>query len=157
MARYLDFKYKPESEEELLQKKLAAAPLEHAQALLKAYALLDAAEKHGLLDLLRGAIHAEDTILDTVAGYANTREGINTMRNLLVLGKLLGSLDADLLSQGVNGLAASVVAEAKKPPSGIFGILRRLFNGDVLRGVGLTLAALESLGRTMRGREGKQP
>ena len=55
MAKYLDFKYQAESPEKLLQKKLDAAPLAHAQALLKAYLLLDAAEKHGLLDLLRGA------------------------------------------------------------------------------------------------------
>ncbi len=155
MARYLDFKYKAESPEQLLHKKLDAAPLEHAQALLKAYALLDAAEKRGVLDILRGAINAEDTIIDKVAGYANTPEGINTMRNLLVLGKLLGSMDPEVLGDCVNDLTGSVVAESKKQPAGIVAILRRLFNGDALRGLGLTLAALESLGRTARRREGK--
>jgi uncharacterized protein YjgD (DUF1641 family) len=148
MAKYLDFKYQAESPEQLLHKKLDAAPSAHAQALLKAYALLDAAEKRGVLDLLHGAIDAENTIIDKVAGYANTTNGINIMRNLLVLGTLLGSMNPDVLGFGVNELTASVVAESKKKPSGAFATFRRLFNGDALRGLSVTLAALESIGRT---------
>jgi hypothetical protein len=110
MARYLDFKYQAESPEQLLHKKLDAAPLAHAQAVLKAYALLDAAEKRGVLDLLRGAINAEDTVIDKVAGYANTPNGINIMRNLLVLGTLLGSMDPEVLGAGVKDLTSSLVA-----------------------------------------------
>ena len=44
MAKCLDFKYQAESLEQLLHKKLDAAPLAQARALSKAYALLDAAE-----------------------------------------------------------------------------------------------------------------
>jgi uncharacterized protein YjgD (DUF1641 family) len=153
MAKYLDFKYRAEFPEELLHKRLDAAPLAHAQALLKAYALLDAAEKRGVLDLLRGAINAEDTIIDKVAAYANTTNGINTMRNLLVLGTLLGSVNPDVLGAGVHDLTASVVAESKKQSSGAFATFRRLFNGDALRGLAVALAALESVGRTARNRE----
>ncbi len=152
MAKYLEFKYSPEAPEDLLQKKLEAAPRDNAEALLKAYALLHAAEKHGLLDLLRGAIHAEDTILDKVAGYANTPEGINSIRNLLLLGKLLGTLDPELLGTGVQDLTASVVAESKQRPAGLFATLRRVFHPDALRGLALAITALESLGRTARSR-----
>jgi uncharacterized protein YjgD (DUF1641 family) len=148
MAKYLDFKYQAESPEQLLHKKLDAAPLAHAQALLKAYALLDAAEKRGVLDLLRGAINAEDTVIDKVAGYANTPNGINIMRNLLVLGTLLGSMDPEVSGAGIKDLTSSVVAESKKQPSGAFATFRRIFNGDALRGLSVTLAALESVGRT---------
>jgi uncharacterized protein YjgD (DUF1641 family) len=147
MAKCLDFKYQAESLEQLLHKKLDAAPLAHARALLKAYALLDAAEKRGLLDLLRGAINAEDTIIDKVAGYANTPIGINIMRNLLVLGTLLGSMDPEVLGAGVSDLTSSVMTQSKKQPSGAFATLRRIFKSDELRGLSVTLAALESIGR----------
>jgi uncharacterized protein YjgD (DUF1641 family) len=155
MAKYLDFKYRAESPEELLHKQLDVASIEHAQALLKAYALLDAAEKRGVLDLLRGAINAEDAIIDKVAGYANTPQAINGIRNLMILGKFLGSIDPDVLGDFVNRFSTSVVAESKKQPSGVFAMSLRLLNGDALRGLGLTLAALESLGRTARSQERK--
>jgi uncharacterized protein YjgD (DUF1641 family) len=139
----IDFKYQVESLEQLLHKKLDAAPLAQARALSKAYALLDAAEKRGLLDPLRGAIHAEDTIIHKVAGYANTPIGINIMRNLLVLGPLLGSMDPEVLGAGVKDLTSSVMTESKKQPSGAFATLRRIFKSDALRGLSVTLAALE--------------
>jgi hypothetical protein len=43
----------------------------------------------------------EDAIIHKVAGYANTPIGINIMRNLLVLGPLLGSMDPEVLGAGV--------------------------------------------------------
>jgi uncharacterized protein YjgD (DUF1641 family) len=156
VAQPIEFKPTPMSAAEAAHRKLAAAPAEHAEALLKVYALLDTAEKHGILDILRGAISAEDTILDKVAGYANTPEGINTMRNLLVLGKLLGSVDPEFLGQASADLTASVVAEAKIPSAGIISITRRLLGGDALRGLAFTVAALESLGKTARIREAKR-
>ena len=150
MAKQLDFKQVPPAPAEVLQRKLEAAPAQHAEALLKAYALLDVAERHGILDLLRGAISAEDKIIEKVAGYANTPEGINSMRNLMVLGKLLGSIDPDVLGGGAEELTESVVAESKRRPAGIFAITRRLFGGDALRGLAITVAALESVGRSAR-------
>jgi uncharacterized protein YjgD (DUF1641 family) len=150
MAKYLDFKYPGASRAEALQKKLEAAPLENAEALLKAYALLDIANKHGILDVLKGAISAEDAILDKVSGYANTPEGINTVRNLLVVGKLAGSIDPDFLHDASHELISSVVKEAKQEPKGIFGTVRRMFSGDALRGLYILIAGLEALGRTAR-------
>jgi uncharacterized protein YjgD (DUF1641 family) len=150
MAQPIEFKPVPSTPADAARRKLESAPAEHAEALLKAYALLDTANRHGILDLLRGAISAEDTILDKVAGYANTPEGIATMRNLLVLGKLLGAVDPGVLGTGASDLTAKIVAESKKPPSGIFAITRRLFGGDALRGLALGIAALESIGKTAR-------
>ncbi len=150
MAQPIEFRPAPSTPAEAARRRLASAPAEHAEAILKAYALLDTAAKHGILDLLRGAISAEDTILDKVAGYANTHEGIATVRNLLVLGKLLGNVDPEVLGTGAADLTASVVAESKRQPSGIFAITKRLLSGDALRGLAITVAALESVGKTAR-------
>jgi uncharacterized protein YjgD (DUF1641 family) len=155
MAKYLNFQYPGASREEALQKKLDAAPLENAEALLKAYALLDIANQHGILDVLKGAISAEDTIIDKVAGYANTPEGINILRNLLVAGRVAGSLDPDLLHSASRNFTASVVNECKHKPTGLFGTMRRMFSGDALRGLSIVIAGLEALGKTARDREKK--
>jgi len=150
VAQPIEFKPAPATPAELYRRRLEAAPFEHAEALLKVYALLETAEKHAILDILRGAISAEDTILDKVARYANTPEGINIMRNLMMLGKLLGSVDPDLLGEATKDLTASLVQESNKPPSGFLATSRRLFGRDALRGLAITIAALESVGKTAR-------
>ena len=58
----------------------------------------------------------EDAIIHKVAGYANTPIGINIMRNLLVLGPLLGSMDPEVLGAGVKDLTSSVMTESKNNP-----------------------------------------
>jgi uncharacterized protein YjgD (DUF1641 family) len=155
MAKYLNFKYPGASREEALQEKLEAAPLENAEALLKAYALLDIANKHGILDVLKGAISAEDTIIDKVAGYANTPEGINIMRNFLVVGRVVGGVDPDFLHEASQNLTTGVLDECKQQPAGLFGTMRRMFSGDALRGLYILIAGLEALGKTAREREKK--
>jgi len=150
MAKYIEYKPAAATREEVLRRKLEDAPLDHAEALLKAYALLDAANQHGILDLLRGLISAEDKILDKVAGYASTQDGINTLRNLLVLGKLMGSIDPDLFGQGAKDLTATILQESKRRPRGFLPAAQRLRKSDAQRGLSIIIAALESIGRTAR-------
>jgi uncharacterized protein YjgD (DUF1641 family) len=156
MAKYIEYKPAAPSREELLGRKLEDAPLEHAEALLKAYDLLETANRHGILDLLRGAISAEDKILGKVADYASTTEGINVVRNLLILGKLIGSIDPDILSQAAKDLTASVLQESKRRPKGFLTATQRLRRGDAQRGLSIALAALESIGKTARIRSRRQ-
>jgi uncharacterized protein YjgD (DUF1641 family) len=155
MAKYIEFKHTPTPPAEALAGKIEAAPYDHAEAVLKAFALLDIAEKRGILDILHGAIGAEDAIIDKVAGYANTPAGIHTMRNLLVLAKLFSSIDPDLLGEASKDLTASLVKETRKPRAGFFSTVARLFSGDTLRGLAIAMAALESVGRTARIQSGK--
>jgi uncharacterized protein YjgD (DUF1641 family) len=150
MAQPIEFKPAPASPAEAARRKLETAPAEHAEALLKAYALLDAAEKHGILDLLRGAISAEDKILEKVADYASTTQGINTLRNLLILGKFIGSLDPDWLGQGAKDLTDTLLLESTRRPRGFLPAAQRLRKSDAQRGLSIAIAALESIGRTAR-------
>jgi hypothetical protein len=64
-------------------------------------------------------------------------------------------VNPDVLSAGVHDLTASVAAESKKQSSGVFATLRRIFNGDALRGLSVALAAIESVGRTAQNHEKK--
>ena len=65
MAKCLDFKYQAESLEQPLHKKLDAAPLAHARALSKAYALLDAAEKRVVFSISCAEQSMPRTLLST--------------------------------------------------------------------------------------------
>ena len=155
MAKQIEYKVPVRSREDALRQKLEDAPLEHAEALLKMYSLLETAEKHGILDLLRGAISAEDKIIDKVATYASSEEGINVVRNLLILGKLLGSIDPDWLTQGVKDLTDTMLQESKRRPKGFLTATQRLRRNDAQRGLQITIAALESIGRIARVRAKK--
>ena len=53
-----------------LGRRLAAAPTEHAEALLVAFDLLEEAHRQGVLDALHGAIGAKDTIVASLAAYS---------------------------------------------------------------------------------------
>jgi uncharacterized protein YjgD (DUF1641 family) len=155
MAKPIEFKPAPPTRKETLGRKLADAPLDHAEALLKAYALLEAANNHGILDLLGGALGAEDKILDKVAGYASTTEGINTLRNLLILSRLIGSIDPDWFGQGARDLTDTLLKESEKRPRGFLPAAQRLRKRDAQRGLSIAIAALESIGRTARIRSTK--
>ena len=150
MAKQIEFNQTALHPKEALSRKLEQAPLEHAEALLKGYEVLQAAQENGVLDLLQGAITAQDKIVEKVAGYANTPEGINTMRNLLVVGSIVGSVDPDFMHQATKELTAGIDRDTRRRRPGLWGTLRRLTSPDVLIGLSLAITVLEVVGRTVR-------
>jgi len=141
---------------EELRRKVEEAPIEHAQAVLSAYQLLQEAQDHGVLDTLRGGIGAGETLIGTVSEYANTPEGICLLRNGLAAARLLGEMDPALL----DGLAKALSQhrhsrqENDAPPS-LWRILQRLTNRDSRRTLGLLAGVTESFGRARE--RGDQP
>ena len=134
-----------------LMRKLERAPEKHAEALLLAYDVLEAAHKEGLLDLLHGAIGARDTLVSTLAKYASQPEGIAAIRNLLTMAKLLTELNPetlDRLSKTVNDAAAQQKQE-RKPPS-LLKIIRRVRSEDGRRALSFATLLLAGFGRTLR-------
>src|SRR5260370_29024078 len=80
-----------------LHDRLDNAPLEHAEALLAAYEVLQGLHERGVLDTLKGALSASDTLLNTVVEVAKTPEAIRSVRNLLLLRKGISAIDPALL------------------------------------------------------------
>src|ERR1700733_16008714 len=109
MARPIAFKPSTVDFKADLQRRLEKAPVEHAEALLLAYDVLEAAHKEGLLDLLHGAIGARNTIFTTLSKYAAQPEGVAAIRNLLTAAKILTELDPEVLDQ-----LSKVMAHATK-------------------------------------------
>ena len=151
MARQIAFKPVTVDFKADLHRKLEKAPEEHAEALLLAYDVLEAAHKEGLLDLLHGAIGARDTLVSTLAKYASQPEGVAAIRNLLTAAKILTEIDPAMLDRLTNvvGNASREQRQEKKPPS-LWQIFKRARSEDGRRGLSFFTLVLSGFGRSLK-------
>jgi uncharacterized protein YjgD (DUF1641 family) len=130
---------------------LDEAPASHADALLAAYDLLQQLHDRGILDTLNGALTSSDFILETIVETAKTPEAIRTIRNLVLLSKLLGSIEPELLNRIAGaipeGLAKTPTKQAETPS--LLSLLQKLNSPDCRRGIAFAAGLLESLGNRL--------
>lgn len=143
-----------------LLRKLDAAPLEHAAALLALWELLEAAHEKQLIETARGAIAAGDTILGKLAEAAANPGAIKGLRNLILIGEMLGSLDPEALHRVVkslpNALHETQAQAAQEPPS-LWQIFRRLRSADARRALGMLAGMAAALGAAIGPRKPAGP
>jgi uncharacterized protein YjgD (DUF1641 family) len=151
MANPILFKPAPVDPKLELQRRLDAALKEHAEALLVAWDVLQAAHDKGLLDMLHGAIEAKDAITGKVAEYAKLPEGVAGIRNLLAAMKILAAIDPEVLDRFSRAVQSAAQEHGKEtePPS-LLGIVRRAGSEDSRRGLSFATLALENLGRALK-------
>lgn len=143
MAKPVGYRvFTPADAREELKRKIDDAPLDHAQAVLGAYDLLEQAHRSGVLELLRGLLAAQDAVVSHVTGVITQPEMVNGLRNLLVLGKLLGRINPEVLEASIG---ASEEKGAKGAPS-LFSLLGRASTGDARRGLDVAMGLLSALG-----------
>jgi uncharacterized protein YjgD (DUF1641 family) len=126
-----------------LERRLAAAPMQHAEAILVAFDLLEEAHSQGLLDLLVGAVGSKDAIFGKLAEYGRDPVSTQALRNLLILGKLLGSIDPETLHD------VAAPGPEKEPPS-LWKIFQQIRSKDSRRGLSIAATLLTSLGRSAK-------
>lgn len=134
-----------------LNRRLAAAPAQHAEALLVVWDILQSAHDQGVLDAVHGLIEAKDTVFAVVADYAKLPEGAAGIRNFLALSKIFASIDPDtldMLSRSIVDAAAEHTRE-QKPPS-LWQLARRAASEDSRRGLSLLTLVLSTLGRSLK-------
>jgi uncharacterized protein YjgD (DUF1641 family) len=132
-----------------LKRRLNEAPVNHADALLAAYDVLQRLHDRGILDTLRGALASSDFILETAVETAKTPESIRTVRNLILLSKLLGSIEPELLNRIAGAIPeglGKILSDKTEAPS-LLSLLRKFNSPDCRRGMALTAGLLESLGK----------
>jgi len=132
---------------EELHRKLENAPLEHADALLAGYEVLQLLHDSGTLDLVRGVLGAGDEVARHLVGLATQPEAVRGLRNLLVLSKLLGSIDPEVLHGLVSALPAAIEQKPADHPPSLFAIFRQMSSRNSRRTLAMTAAALESIGK----------
>jgi uncharacterized protein YjgD (DUF1641 family) len=129
--------------EELVQR-IQDAPIAHADAVLSAYDLLQQLHDTGTLDIVRGALGAGDVLVEHVVSLVTAPEAVNALRNLILIGKVLGSINPDVLHAVVEGIPQA--AAGAKPPS-LFALARRVASPDARRGLDAAVGVMEVLGR----------
>lgn len=149
MANPIAFKIKPLDPRAGLQKRLQDAPMQHAEALLVAYDVIQAAHDEGILDLLHGMVKHKNTVFEHLAEGSKKQESIDTLRNLISLGKVLGAVEPETLSCVSAALSTSSKPKPDEPLS-MWGLFKRVGSREGRRGLTLMVEILVALG-TRRG------
>ena len=156
MARPIPLELPPRDPREELRKRLDQAPIEHAEALLDSYELLGKLHEHGVFELLRGALGASDKLIETAVDTAKSDEAIRALRNAIILGRVLGSINPDVL-QCIATAASETLGCYDKPviePPGLFSLLSQFRHKELRRSMALINRFLEKLGNQIKLRGG---
>jgi uncharacterized protein YjgD (DUF1641 family) len=149
MAKPIRLQLPPRDSREELSARLQNAPVEHAEALLAGYEVLQGLHDSGTLDLLRGLLASGDKVLQTAVDATRTPEALRIIRNLALLTKMLGEIDPDLFEgfvQAFPGAMQQAKARAKESP-GLLSTLNQFRNKDLFRGIVVVNSLLEIWGR----------
>ena len=151
MAKPIALDVTPRDPRAELRRRLDEAPEEHAEAILELYRLLDELHESGILRLLRGAVASSDTILEAAVGAANSADGIRAMRNGIILLKLLGSIDPNLVQAYASAATETLHSQhAVADPPGLFTLLSEFRQPELRRSIMLVNRFLEMLGPRLK-------
>ena len=154
MAQPIALQLPPRDPRVELRKRLDEAPLEYAEALLDSFELLQQMHNHGVFDLLRGALGATGKAVEAASDAAKSDESVRAMRNAIILGKMLGSINPDVL-QSIATAAGETLGCYNKPviePPGIFSLLNQFRSKELRRSVALITRFLGALGNQIKVR-----
>ena len=153
MARPIGWERASHDPREVLRKRLEHAPEQHAEALLEFYELLQQLHDSGVFRLLRGVLRSGDLLLETAVNAAKSEEAIRGLRNAIILGKMLGSINPELLQGYAN--AVSETLGCQKPvvePPGLFKLFAEFRHPELRRSMALINKFLESFGNQLKTR-----
>ena len=151
MAQPISLHLAPRDPRDDLNSRLLEAPLDHAEAVLAAYEVLQGLHDRGVLELMRGTLGGSEKILEQVVAVASGPESIRATRNLLLLVTALGEIDPALLSDLTRAIPKALVqanAEESRPP-GLFKLMSTFWNADFRRGLAAFNDLLVVFGRNL--------
>jgi uncharacterized protein YjgD (DUF1641 family) len=152
MARPISLELPPRDPREELRKRLDEAPVEHAEALLESYELLQQLHDHGVFQLLRGVLGASDKLVEAAVDAAKSDESVRAIRNAIILGKMLGSINPEVL-QCFAAATTETLGCYQKPviePPGLFSLLNQFRHKELRRSMALLNRFLDTLGNQIK-------
>jgi len=150
MARPIPLELPKRDPREELRARLEQAPADHAEAVLAGFDLLQGLHDQGVLEVLRGVLGGSDKILAIAVGAAKEPDAIRGLRNLLILSKILGSIDPDLLRKFAQAIPEALESAAKAQqaePPGLWEAFRILTSRNLRRGLAAANSLLEVVTR----------
>jgi uncharacterized protein YjgD (DUF1641 family) len=150
MAKPISLQLPKRDPQEELRSRLEKAPDQHAEALLAGLDVLQALHDQGVLELLRGVLGGGNKVLEIVVDASKSPEAIRGIRNLVIMTKIPGSVDPEVLKKFTEAipdvLAGAAKAQETEPP-GYWESLRILRSKNLRRGLAVANNLLEALGR----------
>jgi uncharacterized protein YjgD (DUF1641 family) len=150
MAKAVDFReFTPVNSRDDLIRRIEQAPVEHAEAMLGTYDLLQELYDKGIIDLLRGLLSAGDTVVEKLTDVVSSKEAVNALRMVLVLGNVLTSINPDALE-------AVISSAGKNTPPSLLSIGKQAASEDARRGMAVAVGLMSVLGAALnRGKASK--
>ena len=149
MAQPIPLDLPPRDPRQELACRLQNAPMEHAEALLSVYDVLQKLHDHGVLDVLRGALGASDKIVEEAVKLSNTPESIQAIRNTMIFVKTIGAMDPELLNAFFGAMPGALSEAKTNDPPGFWKLLNKFRSKDLRRGLAMVNAFLEGFGRNI--------
>jgi uncharacterized protein YjgD (DUF1641 family) len=149
MAKPVPLDLPPRDPREELRARLQHAPLEHAEALLAGYEVLQGLHDRGVLELLRGLLGSGDQVVRAAVDAARTPPALRALRNLVNVAKMLGEIDPEEFAAFVGALPEALHTASQTPeePPGVLALLRRFRSKELRRGIVAVNSLLEIWGR----------
>ena len=150
MAKPIPLELPTRDPREQLHSGLQSAPLDHAQAVLAGYEVLQGLHDSGVLELLHGLLGSGNKVLGIAVAEVRRPESVQALRNLLVLGKILTELDPALLNGFAKALPQAMhqIKEQRKDAPGFLDLLSLARNKDMRRGLVMMSSLLEACARS---------
>jgi uncharacterized protein YjgD (DUF1641 family) len=152
MAKPIALELPPRDPRKELAARLESAPVEHAEALLDAYELLQELHDRRVLELLRGALSAGDKLTESATRAAEAPESVAALRNLIIIAKTLGAMNPDLV-QCIATATSETLGSERKPviePPGLLSLLGQFRRKELRRSIALINQFLETLGNQLK-------
>jgi uncharacterized protein YjgD (DUF1641 family) len=148
MAQAVDFRrFTPDNSREDLARRIREAPVEHADAFLAAFALLQKLHDAGLLSLASGLISAGNAIVNHVADVADSPQAVTALRTALTLGSVLNTLDADELEKAM---------QVSEKDASLLRILKGLMTTESRQVAAIAVKVLNVFGKALAKRNGEK-
>jgi uncharacterized protein YjgD (DUF1641 family) len=142
--------FTPRNSRNDLIRRVEQAPVEHAEAVLAAYDLLQRLHEKGIIDLLNGLLSAGDTVVERVVDLISSRETVTALRMALMITNLLNSINPDDLH--------TVISNAGKEAPSLFAIGKQATSKDARRGMAAAVSLLDLLGKALHSQQsGSKP
>lgn len=151
MAKPIPLELPPRDRSQEMTARLENAPIEHAEAILAGYEVLQGLYDSGALDLLRGLLCLRDRVVGTAVDSVRAPESVRIIRNLALLRKMLSDIDPEQFEDFVEALPAALqkAREQGEHAPGLLSTLKQFTNKDLLRGISVVNTLLETWGRTV--------
>ena len=146
MAIAVDYReFTPRNSRDDLIRKVEQAPVEHAEAVLAAYDLLQRLHEKGMIDLLNGLLSAGDTVVERVVDVVSSKEMVTALRIALIFSNLLSSIDPDKLH--------AVISNAGKDAPSLLAIGKQAASKDARRGMAAAVGLLNVFGEALNAQQ----